>query len=79
MKKAWFHMLIVAARGPCHGAAIRRQDGTTIFWYAMPVERHRVVWVNEFFNRSVAGSDSSPWVAMAHTSVAPSSMRMSAW
>ena len=34
--------------------------------------------ITEFFSRSTAGSDSTPWVAMAHTSVAPFSRRISA-
>ena len=32
----------------------------------------------EFFSRSVAGSDRTPWVAIAHTSVAPSCLSSSA-
>ena len=32
----------------------------------------------EFFNRSIAGPDSTPCVAIAHTSLAPCSMRHSA-
>ena len=28
-------------------------------------------WIGLFFSRSIAGPDSTPWVAIAHTSVAP--------